>query len=82
MLWSPYPKGECQRCGFKRNLRDLTKEWTGLRVCRSGCRDPKPEDTKPLRPLRGEGLPRRDAAPETAPVFITPGLNDVTPEDL
>jgi len=81
MLWSPYVKGECQRCGFKRNLRDMTKEWTGLRVCKS-CKDPKPDEMKPVPRLRPEGLPRPNAAPETTPIFIIPGVNDVQPEDL
>ncbi len=81
MLWSPYVKGECQRCGFKKNLSDLKTEWTGLRVC-DRCFDPKPEDRKPLPVFKPEGLPRQNAAPQTAPVFITPGVDDVKPEDL
>lgn len=81
MLWTPYVKGECARCGFKKNLRDLRKEWTGLRVC-SACFDPKPEEMKPLPRFKPEGLPRKNAAPETEPIFIEPGVNDIRPEDL
>lgn len=81
MKWSPYTKGECQRCGFKKNLSDLRKEWTGLRVC-GACWDPKPEELTPLRIPPGEGAPKPNAAPETAPTFIVPGVNDIRPEDL
>lgn len=81
MDWSPQTKGECQRCGFKYELRALRKEWTGLRVCDS-CRDPKPEAFTPLRPPKGEGAPKRESSPESEPIFITPGVNDIRPEDL
>lgn len=63
----PAPWGECQRCGFKVRLSAMRKEWTNLRVC-TDCFDPRPADIRP--PHYGpEGLPRRDAAPATEPVF-------------
>jgi hypothetical protein len=62
------PYGECARCGFKRRVTDLVKEWTGLRVCRDTCRDPKPAELKPPR-VKPEGVPVHNAAPETEPVF-------------
>ena len=63
----PAPWGECQRCGFKRRLNEIRKEWTGLRVC-GDCFDPRPADTRPPR-YKPEGLPRADAAPQTEPIF-------------
>lgn len=65
---SRHPKGECQRCGFTRRVNELAKEWTGLRVCRDKCLDPKPAEMKPPR-VKPEGLPVRNAAPETEPIF-------------
>ena len=62
------PWGECMRCGFKRRLGDLTKEWTGLRVCRDKCRDPKPAELKPPR-VKPEGVPLPNASPATEPIF-------------
>ncbi len=62
------PYGECQRCGFKRRLTALRKEWTGLRVCRDTCWDAKPPDHKPPK-FKPEGVPVPGAAPETEPVF-------------
>ena len=62
------PWGECMRCGFKRRLPDLCKEWTGLRVCRDTCKDPKPAEMKAPR-VRPEGVPLPNASPATDPVF-------------
>jgi hypothetical protein len=62
------PWGVCARCGFKRRLNHLCKEWTGNRVCRDTCWDPRPPDLRPPR-YGPEGLPRPDAAPEPAPIF-------------
>lgn len=56
------------RCGFKRRLNELRKEWTGLRVCADKCYDPKPPELKPPR-YKPEGLPRPDASPQTEPIF-------------
>lgn len=62
------PKGECARCGFTRRLPELVKEWTGLRVCRDTCRDPKPKELRPPR-VKAEGVVVPNAAPETEPIF-------------
>ena len=62
------PWGICMRCGFKRRLNHLKKEWTGNRVCYDTCFDARPADTRP--PKYGpEGLPRPDASPEPEPIF-------------
>jgi hypothetical protein len=55
------------RCGFKYHLNELSKEYTGLRVCKP-CRDPKPAELKPPK-YKPEGLPRPDASPDVEPVF-------------
>jgi hypothetical protein len=66
------PWGECQRCGFKRRLDKLCKEWTGLRVCRDTCLDPKPAETRaPV--LKPEGVPLPNASPATEPIFRDAG---------
>lgn len=62
------PWGECQRCGFKRRLNCLCKEWTGLRVCKDTCRDPKPAELKPPK-VKPEGVPLPDDSPETVPIY-------------
>ncbi len=62
------PWGSCMRCGFKRRLPELVKEWTGLRVCRDDCRDPKPVEMRPPS-ARPEGLPLPNASPEPEPVY-------------
>lgn len=64
--------GECQRCGFKRRLGKLTKEWTGLRVCRDTCLDPRPAETKPIT-VKPEGVILPNASPETQPIYRAPG---------
>ncbi len=68
--------GECQRCGFKRRLRHIATEYTGLRVCRDTCLDPRPPEHRP--PLfKPEGTIVSGAAPETTPVF-----GRITEDDL
>lgn len=62
------PWGECARCGFKRRLNKLCKEWTGLRVCKDTCRDPKPAELK-APSVKPEGVPLPNAAPKTEPVY-------------
>jgi hypothetical protein len=64
----PAPYGECARCGFKRRLDRLVREWSGLRVCRDTCRDPKPKEMRPPK-VKPEGLPLPNAAPQTDPVY-------------
>jgi hypothetical protein len=72
----PAPYGACMRCGFKRRLPDLCKEWTGLRVCKDTCLDPRPAELRSPY-LKPEGIILPNASPETEPVF---GRTD--PEDL
>lgn len=66
------PWGECMRCGFKRRLTDLCKEWTGLRVCRDVCLDPRPAETRPPF-YKPEGAVLPNASPQTEPVFREEG---------
>jgi hypothetical protein len=73
------PYGECQRCGFKKHLNELCKQWDGLRVCRDTCKDPKPAELKAPY-VRPEGVPVPNAAPATEPIFredypIPPGAD-------
>ena len=76
-----YSKGEwnalCQRCGFKFKSGDLSREWTGLRVC-GDCWEPRhPQD-------HTRGVRDRQSPPWTSPepvdVFLDPG--DVTEDDF
>lgn len=58
----------CDRCGFKKHNDELRKEWTGLRVCRSGCWEPRhPQDFV-------QGVPDKQnppwVRPEAADEFI------------
>jgi len=62
------PWGECMRCGFIRRLNELCQEWTGLRVCRDTCRDPRPADTRPPS-YKPEGVPLPNASPATEPIY-------------
>lgn len=61
------PWGECSRCGFKRRVSEIKREWSGARVCPE-CFDPKPAELKPPR-VRPEGVPVHNAAPETEEVY-------------
>lgn len=78
METGPFPKGECMRCGFAYRLSLLRKEWSGARVC-PDCYDPRPDDLRPI-PVRPEGLPKRNASPETEPRFVE--INEIKKEDL
>lgn len=53
----------CDRCGITYYASQLSKEWTGFRVC-SGCWDPR----HPQEYLRGKADPQ--AAPWQRPVEI------------
>lgn len=64
---SPGTRNVCMRCGFKKKVAALRKEWTGLRVC-NDCWDPKPAELKAPR-VKPEGLPRPGSNPEPPPVF-------------
>lgn len=64
------PWATCDRCGFKRRLRKLRKEWTGLMVC-GPCWDPKPKDMRPPK-VKAEGVPLPNARPEPEPIYRDP----------
>lgn len=73
-----HANGICDRCGSKRKLNTLRKEWTGLRVCRDGCWDPRhPQDYVRAVP---DNMALHDPRPEPADVFVA--VNGVQPEDL
>jgi hypothetical protein len=68
----------CDRCGFKRRAYDTRKEWTGLRVCKDTCWEPRhPQDY--VRGVRDDQTVK-DPRPRPEDVFL--GVNDVQPEDL
>lgn len=60
------PWGVCQRCGFKRRVNQLSKEWTGLRVC-AECFDPRPAEMRAPY-VKPEGVVVPNASPEPEPV--------------
>ena len=66
------PWGECQRCGFKRPLSKIGREWSGLKVCKDTCMDPRPADLSPPK-VKAEGVPVPNAAPATEPIFREEG---------
>lgn len=73
------PYGVCMRCGFKRRVNRLRKEFTGLRVC-TECWDARPPDTRPPR-VTPEGLPVPNASPEPAIVERDPPVTGQPDED-
>lgn len=73
------PYGVCMRCGFKRRVNQLRKEWTGLRVC-DECWDPKPAELRPPR-VTPEGLPVPNASPEPPIVERDPAVTGQPDED-
>ena len=64
----------CDRCGFRFRVWDLSREWTGHRVC-SVCFDPMPADL--AKGLEGGVIL---SAPAPDDLFVEPG--DITPADL
>lgn len=54
--------GICQRCGWKKPLRQIHAEWTSLRVCNE-CFDERPADMSPPK-IGPEGQPLPNALPE------------------
>lgn len=57
--------GICDRCGFRYGLRELRKEWNGLKTCPE-CFEPKHPQLEPiLQPVDPEAL--RQARPTEAP---------------
>ena len=39
----------CDRCGQQFKLNELVKEWTGFKVCRDDCYEPKHPQLEPKR---------------------------------
>jgi len=70
------PWSICDRCGQRRRLDCLRKEWSSLMVC-DDCYDPRPDTMLPPR-VGPEGLPYPDARPDQPASFV----NVVTPDDL
>lgn len=75
----------CHRCGFEYKSSQLSREWTGLRVCRgsgtNGCWEPRhPQDS-----VRGKADQQAAAwvNPETDGIDVSVGSgNEVTAGDL
>lgn len=77
--YSPGPNAICDASGFKVKLNALVKQWDGAMVDSRFVDRRNPQDFVRGVPDRSD-LPF--ARPESPDVFITPGVNDVTPEDL
>ena len=60
--------GICDRCGFRRKLHQLRKEWTGLKVCSDTCWEPR----HPQEFVRGvkDDQSVYEPRPEPADVFL------------
>ncbi len=59
---------ECERCGFVYRASKMTKEWTGLIVCRS-CRETRhPQDF--VRGRKDDQTPKGLVRPESPDTFI------------
>lgn len=74
------PYAICDRCGGKRRLLGLRREWSGLMVC-GPCFDPRPAHLDPPVIDPREGMPLPNARPRQPERFIT-DANPVRPEDL
>lgn len=74
-------KANCDRCGKTYLARDLAREWTGLRVCRSDCLDSRhPQEILRAKADR-QSVPW--ARPDSEGVDVSPGSgNEVSAEDL
>lgn len=73
-------KAQCDRCGFDFLNTQISKEWTGLRVCHD-CLDPR----HPQERLRGKADRQSTpwSRPETDGPDVSPGSgNEVTSEGL
>jgi|TARA_R110000751_G_scaffold228294_1_gene329932 hypothetical protein len=55
--------GICDRCGFQYPLSELTKEWTGLMVCKEECFERKHPQLFPIR-LTTDPEALRNARPD------------------
>lgn len=78
---SRYVKGAwnaiCDRCGFEHKSYELSKEWTGLRVCSKCFEYRHPQDFV-------KGVPDRQSPPWTRPEAADNYLttNEITEDDL
>ena len=79
VLYSRGPNAICDTTGFKVKLSGLVRQWDGYMVLADQCDRRNPQDFV-------RGVPDKQALPFSRPegpdVFITPGVNDVRPEDL
>jgi hypothetical protein len=78
-------KAQCDRCGVDYLARNLSKEWTGLRVCRgpgtNDCFEPRhPQDFVKGKADRQSTAWSRPRSPEID-VSVGSG-NEVLPDDL
>lgn len=71
----------CDRCGFKRRVAQISKEWDGLMVCTATCLDPPPPQlfTPDVWP---EGVPIPDSRPEPANIFRVAVIVDGEGNDI
>lgn len=70
----------CDRCGFEYKARQLSLEWTGLRVCRGGGTNDCFDNRHPQDHVRGKA--DRQSPPWVRPEPPATEGNDTTPEDL
>lgn len=71
----------CQRCGFEYKSGQMTREWTGLWVCRGGTTNDCWEVRHPQESVRGrvDKQAPRWTSPEPPDVFVT---TPITADDL
>lgn len=67
---SGQPYGVCDRCGFRKRLKDMRTEWTNLKVC-DACYDPEPVHLHTPHIDPGEGRPIPGARPEQGVPAVT-----------
>ena len=72
------PWGICDRCGFKKRLSELRKEWNGLMVCKEDWEPRHPQDYLVRGRKDDQSVP--NARPRQPDVFLAAG--DVTADDL
>jgi len=86
MTWEPGQwNAICQRCGFEYKSRQISKEWTGLRVCKGSGTNECWEPRHPQENLRAK--PDHQSVPWVSPdqagtdVSVGSG-NEVSADDL
>lgn len=73
------PPGICMRCGAKRHVSELRKQWNNLRVCFDTCWEARNAQDF-VRGVRDPQMVRGGAVPEPADVFKEPASTQ--PSDL